>query len=202
MALYFNKAGTYNVAVGRQAGNGIVDSSYNTFVGSLTAATADVTNATAIGYGATVDASNKVRIGNAGVTVIEGQVPWSNPSDRRLKENIIYTPRLGLSFINRLQTVSYNYKADKTKIRYDGFIAQDIEKVMQELNLPFSGLKKSDEGTYSLAYSDFVIPLVNATKEQQQQIDNLEKQLNQLKLLALEIKNLIAAKEPNAAEKK
>jgi flagellar biosynthesis chaperone FliJ len=36
---------------------------------------------------------------------------------------------------------------------------------------------------YSLAYSDFVMPLVNAVKEQQQQIKDLKKQIDELKML-------------------
>lgn len=178
--LYYNQYGNYNTAIGYQAGSSNI-SSYNTFVGynaDITPGT-DFINSMSLGYAATVDASNKVRIGNSAVSVIEGQVPWSNPSDRRLKENILYTNRLGLDFITRLQTVSYNYISDENKTRHDGFIAQDVEKVMQELGVPFSGLKKSFSGTYSLAYSDFVMPLVNAVKEQQIKIENLEKQ-NQL----------------------
>lgn len=46
---------------------------------------------------------------------------------------------------------------------------------MKDLNLPFSGLKKSADGYYSLAYSDFVMPLINAVKEQQTQINALKK---------------------------
>ena len=48
---------------------------------------------------------------------------------------------------------------------------------MKQLGLPFSGLNKSTDGMYSLAYSDFVMPLVNAVKEQQIQINELKKQL-------------------------
>jgi hypothetical protein len=88
-----------------------------------------------------------------------------------------------LDFIKKLQTVSYNYIADNSKTRYDGFIAQDIERVMNDLGVPFSALKKSDDGTFSLAYSDFVMPLVNAVKEQQQQIADLKKQIDELKIL-------------------
>ena len=135
--------------------------------------TGNLSNATAIGANAIVDASNKVRIGNASVTVIEGAVAWSYPSDRRLKENIQVNNYIGLNFINKLQPVSYNYISDNTKVRHDGFIAQDIELVMKDLNLPFSGLKKSSDGMYSLAYSDFVMPMVNAIKEQQKTISDL-----------------------------
>ena len=52
---------------------------------------------------------------------------------------------------------------------------------MNDLKVPFSALKKSDDGMLSLAYSDFVIPLVNAIKEQQQIIEKVESQLQNQK---------------------
>ena len=173
-ALYLNTTGSNNTANGNYALFSNTTGSNNTAIGySANVSTGALTNATAIGANVTVNASNKVRIGNASVTVIEGQVAWSYPSDRRLKENISINNNLGLNFINRLQPVSYNYISDKTKVRHDGFIAQDIETILKELNLYFSGLKKSSDGMYSLAYSDFVMPLVNAVKEQQSIISDL-----------------------------
>ena len=44
--------------------------------------TGNLTNATAIGAGAFVNASNKVRLGNVLVTVIEGQVAFTSASDK------------------------------------------------------------------------------------------------------------------------
>jgi hypothetical protein len=166
LSLNDNTTGSQNTAIGAYAGMTNQVGNQNTLIGR----TADVSvnnlsNATALGYNTIVNASNKVRIGNSSVSVIEGQVAWSNPSDRRLKENIVYSNRLGLDFINHLNTISYNYIADKNKVRYDGFIAQDVEQTMKEKEVPFSGLKKSADGMYSLAYSDFVMPLVNAVKE-------------------------------------
>lgn len=196
-ALYDNTTGGNNTALGYKAGMNNTGGNFNTFLGYQTAASSgNLTNATAIGNGALVDASNKIRIGNSSVTVIEGQVAYTYPSDRRLKDNIIYTDRLGLDFISRLKTVSYSYISDKTKVRHDGFIAQDIEQVMKDLNIPFSGLKKTEEGTYSLAYSDFIMPLVNSVKELKQQNEKLEKQnasilqqLGELKAMVLQAQN-------------
>jgi hypothetical protein len=179
-ALRNDSLGTLNTAMGYAAGLTISSGSQNTFLGFGTDASAEnLSNSMALGFGAIVNATNKVRIGDANITVIEGQVAWSNPSDRRLKEKIDYTSRLGLDFITGLKTVSYNYIADKNKTRYDGFIAQDIEKLMVDLGVPFSGLKKSEDGMLSLAYSDFVIPLVNAIQEQQKQIEDLKKQVQE-----------------------
>lgn len=202
--LFNNITGNYSTAIGYQAGQSSTES-FNTFVGhNADVAIGGYSNATAIGYGSIVDASNKVRIGNSAVNVIEGQVPWSNPSDRRLKENIKYTNRLGLDFIIKLKTVSYNYIADVTKARHDGFIAQDVEAVMNELNIPFSGLKKSADGNYSLAYSDFVMPLVNAIKEQQTEIEKLKNQNHVLSASIEEIKAelLEIKRQKNKAESK
>lgn len=181
-ALFDDSLGVYNTAIGVNSGRKIKNGSYNTFIGYAADATIEsFTNSTALGFNAIVDANNKVRIGDVNVSVIEGQVAWSNPSDRRLKENIVYSNRLGLDFVNSLKTVSYNYIADKNKTRYDGFIAQDIEKLMADLNIPFSGLKKSDDGMLSLAYSDFVMPVVNAIQEQQKEIESLQNQVEILK---------------------
>ncbi len=176
LALINSTLGSSNTAQGASTGAAILEGNANTFLGYSADATGDFSNSTAIGANAKVNASNKVRIGDDAVTVIEGQVAFTIPSDRRLKENIQSNNRLGLNFITRLQPVNYNYISDKTKVRHDGFIAQEVEQVMKDLNLPFSGLKKTAEGTYSLAYSDFVMPLVNAVKEQQQQINDLKKQ--------------------------
>lgn len=175
-ALFNTAGGSFNTAIGGRSGDGIVVGQYNTFAGYNARATGDFMNATAIGANAVVDASAKIRIGDANVTVIEGAVPWTVPSDRRLKENIVQTDNLGLNFISRLQPVAYNYMADKSKTQHDGFIAQDVEKVMQDLKIQFSGLRKSPNGTYSLAYSDFVMPLVNAVKELKQKNDDLVQQ--------------------------
>ena len=63
-----------------------------------------LTNATAIGANAVVNASYKVRIGDAFVTVIEGQIAFSPTSDRRLMEEI-NPVSLGKDFVNDLKPV-------------------------------------------------------------------------------------------------
>jgi trimeric autotransporter adhesin len=198
-ALLNNTLGTNNTAIGFESGNANITGNNNTFLGNQANVSADgFTNSTAIGGNAIVDASNKIRIGNAAVTVIEGSVAWSTPSDRRLKENVTVNNRLGLNFITQLQPVNYNYISDKSKVSHDGFIAQDIEKIIKKLDLPFSGLKKTDTGMYSIAYSDFVMPLVNAVKEQQNQIESLKKENEILKELAARVAALEETKPANS----
>ncbi len=68
-----------------------------------------------------------------------------------------------------------------TKVKHDGFIAQVIETILIDLNLHFSGLKKSSDGMYSLVYSDFVMPMINAIKEKQSIITDLVKKTYKIK---------------------
>jgi len=69
--------------------------------------------------------------------------------------------------------------------RQTGFIAQDVERVAQELNFIFSGVDKpqSKDGLYGLRYAEFVVPLVKAMQEQQMQIEDLKKQVAELTML-------------------
>lgn len=178
-ALNENTIGRDNVAVGYTAGDNITAGSQNTFLGVGSDASANnLSNSIAIGYSVIVNASNKAVIGSSSVTTIGGYGNWSNYSDRRLKENIRYTDRLGLDFILKLKTASYNYTSDSNKRRRDGMIAQDVQSVMQELGVPFSGLVEDDDAqkTLNLAYADFVMPLINAVKEQQVQIEKLKQE--------------------------
>jgi hypothetical protein len=90
----------------------IATGAFNTAIGTGADVSAgNLTNATAIGYGAIATASNQVRIGNSSVTSIGGYAPWSNLSDSRVKKNL-QTNVPGLNFINLLQPVTYNLDLD------------------------------------------------------------------------------------------
>lgn len=195
-ALQSNNTGSYNTAVGTEALWQNTTGTYNTAIGyhaDLPSGTF-FTNATAIGYNAIVNASNKVRIGNANVTVIEGQVNWSVGSDKRLKDDIEYSDRLGLEFINNLKTATFIYKNDPNKKHHDGLIAQDVKQVLEKLGLSFSGLIGSDneEKILNLSYAEFVVPLINAVQEQQKQIESYKSQLQSLQEKVDQIEALLS----------
>ena len=68
-SLLTNTTGAYNTALGNSAMNSNVTGTYNTALGFYAnVATDGLTNATAIGNGAIVDASNKIQLGNTSVT--------------------------------------------------------------------------------------------------------------------------------------
>jgi len=177
-ALYYVTTGSQNTALGGQAGSIIKTGVNNTIIGySANVTVENIGNATAIGYNAIVNASNKIVLGNPNAKTVGGYGAWTNYSDLRLKENIVYKNDLGLNFITRLKPVSFNYKANKNKDRTDGLIAQDVEQVLKELNLDFSGLIIDDDNdkTMNLSYPAFVIPLITAVQEQQKQIEAQQK---------------------------
>jgi len=88
----------------------------------------NLTNATAIGAGATVNASNKVRLGSNFVTVIEGQVGFTAVSDKTQKEN--FQPVDGeevLGKIRGFELSSWNFIGhDPKEFRHYGPMAQDF----------------------------------------------------------------------------
>ncbi len=179
--LYENTTGYNNTALGYLAGSGgapVVGNTVgfsNTFVGANSGPTANnFSNATTLGAGATVNASNKIRLGNASITVIEGQVAYTNASDRRLKQNIRQMD-LGINFIKRLRPVSYELKNSDGRQNW-GFIAQDIEALVGTDKAVLT-IGQDSLRSLGLRYTDFIAPMVKAMQEQQQEIEGLKAKL-------------------------
>ena len=88
----------------------------------------NLSNATAIGNGALVNASNKIRLGNTAVTVIEGQVAFTFPSDKTQKEN--FQPVDGEAVLGKIrgfELSSWNLIGhDPKQFRHYGPMAQDF----------------------------------------------------------------------------
>ena len=137
---------------------------------------------------------NQVVLGNRLTTKYMTNKSWSVYSDRRIKKNIQEDVH-GLDFVMQLRPVTYNYRmipegqsipqeyieANKksneepeiTKLKFSGFIAQEVQEAADKVGYDFSGVQKpeSDEFMYSMSYSEFVVPLVKATQEQQKIIE-------------------------------
>src|SRR6185312_10094730 len=88
----------------------------------------NLSNATAIGAGAVVNASNKIRLGNTLITVIEGQVAYTFTSDRNKKENFIPVDgEAVLEKIRGFELTSWNFIGhDPKEFRHYGPMAQDF----------------------------------------------------------------------------
>jgi hypothetical protein len=55
----------------------------------------------------------------------------------------------------------------KEKIRYTGFLAQEVEKAAKKIGYDFSGVDapQNDKSLYGLRYAEFTVPLVKAVQE-------------------------------------
>ena len=128
-ALFNNTTGVGNTAIGSFALITNTTGNLNTAIGlSANVSAGNLNNATAIGAEAIVNASNKVRLGNTSVTVIEGQVGFTAVSDKTKKEN--FAPVDGeevLGKIRGFELTSWNFIGhDPKEFRHYGPMAQDF----------------------------------------------------------------------------
>lgn len=99
-------------------------------------------------------------------TVVTG-VGWSCSSDENLKTNILSVSN-GLDVISQLRGVTFNWKADADAGQQDGFIAQEVQKVLPQL-------VTTDANGHLSLNKDGILPyLVNAIQQQQTQITALQ----------------------------
>ncbi len=164
------------------------------------ASTAGFGNSTALGAGAMINGINQVHLGNAMIEEIGGYANWSNLfSDSRFKKNV-KEDIAGLEFIEKLRPVSYEEDRQKlyafvTGKVYDGpsipikrsvgFIAQEVEQVMEENSYIFSGVKKpkNENDNYGLRYAEFVVPLTKAVQELSALVESQQQKIAQLESL-------------------
>jgi len=178
-ALRNNTTGNQNTAFGGDAGFAITTGGGNTFLGTWANALAgNLTNTTAIGAGAVVDASNHIRIGDTSITQIGGQVAWSNLSDLRSKKDARDISQ-GLEFIKSLRPVEFRMKDGNGRKDF-GFIAQEVEALLGT-GYNVLGIGADPERMLSLRYTDFIAPMVKAMQEQQKVIEELRAEIAELK---------------------
>ena len=221
-SLYQNVYGKYNIAIGYETMYSNFTGSNNTIIGTYADVTSDFTNACALGYGATVNASNKVVIGNTDIKAIGGQVGWSTFSDGRFKTNIKENVP-GLVFINKLKPVTYQIDLDKydkflgrpdsildrtknqteinKKVIHTGFVAQEVEKAAKEINYDFDGVNhpQNEKDNYSLVYADFVPALVKAVQELSKLNSQKDAKINDLEDRLTKLEAIVNAQQTEVA---
>lgn len=176
-ALYCVQAGVGNIAIGYSAGYNIVNAS----------------DTIAIGFCSTTSDNNgHTAAGNSTMNsfLVEG-VAWSVLSDSRDKTNILQLDdNLGLNFVRNLRPVKFNFDfrqsyVQKCEVEFGtkdgtleqaqesyGFIAQEMENVLKDLNVEFDGLKHTENKLkFRLTYDNLIAPIV---KSLQQTIERLE----------------------------
>ena len=91
-------------------------------------------------------------------------------SDISLKDNITPIPN-ALDKVLQIRGVTFNRNDIEDNPRHAGVIAQEVEKVLPEV------VSEGEDGIKSVAYGNMVSLLIEAIKEQQEQIDMLKEKL-------------------------
>ncbi len=185
----------------------------NSFVGYYAKPnSSSLSNCSSFGYQSVATANSQIFLGAPSLAQLACSVALSVLSDGRYKRNINENVP-GLKFINKLRPVTYNLNVhdldkklgvkedkltaaaadDKEKKLYTGFVAQDVEKVANEIGYNFSGVSKpqNDSDFYMLRYSDFVVPLVKAVQQLSAQNDSLKQSEKSLQSQLEEMKATI-----------
>jgi hypothetical protein len=182
----FNDSGYRNVIIGHRA-NRNCGSQNNVIIGRCAGYANPYGNVIIIGTDVSVTNNYHIVWGNSNNNVyncVWGG--WSYFSDARDKTDIEpLTCDTGIKFIKKLRPVSFNFDnrknyVDKCNFVYGqkdgtlavekkeyGFIAQELEQALEELNITdFSGLKyNEDKDAYRLAYAELLSPLTKAIQE-------------------------------------
>jgi trimeric autotransporter adhesin len=196
------KSSYYNTALGYYAGLQYDLGWNNTIIGAAADGSfAGQYNMVAIGMGTVAPDNSTARIGNTATWSIGGWAGWSNFSDGRYKRDIKENVK-GLDFIMKLRPVTYHLDitglskrlkenqgqewneqmktaiAEKEKMIFTGFVAQEVEEAARQTGYDFSGVDKpgNENSLYALRYAEFVVPMVKAVQEQQQIINELKEQ--------------------------
>ena len=192
--------GVNNIAMGSAAGNNTTSGTKNVMIGvGCNASAADGEEQIVIATTNTSGAGdNTVRFGSDTGTVYisldNSTVTWVKSSDERLKENI-ETSTAGLSFINDLRPVTFDWKKKRDipedmKSNYShvaddapcvgsgkkvhGFIAQEVEAVIANHPEVVEGNSITDidaQGVHSLADGAMMPMMVKAVQELSTKLD-------------------------------
>jgi hypothetical protein len=121
----------------------------------------------------TLDTRNAV---NVYANRFTSDVELNVTSDRNAKDDIRYdVAEKYISLFDRLNPVSFLYKGKEAK-RHLGFIAQDVENILNEIGMPlddFAALSIDDEGRYGLSYGEFVAVLTAKIQQLERKIEEL-----------------------------
>ncbi|HZS44656.1 MAG TPA: tail fiber domain-containing protein, partial [Blastocatellia bacterium] len=199
---FANTTGNNNTFVGNQAGFSNTTGSSNTFIGNSAgppSGTGNLTQSTAIGANAHVTTSNTIVLGTStekttipGTLAVTGLSSFTTlgaagsttlcrnasnqlatcSSSLRYKTNLAPYHR-GLELIDKLRPISFTWKDGG--MRDLGFGAEDVAKI--EPLLVTYNLRGQVEG---LKYDRITAVLVNAVKEQQDQISKQKQQIESL----------------------
>jgi len=121
---------------------------------------------------------------------VESSYSWLTNSDARYKKNITELQESLLKVMS-IRGVRFDLSGDEEVIegkgKYIGFIAQELEEIFPEF------VVTGDDGYKAVAYDKIGPVLVEAIKEQQEQIEAQQQQIDQLMKMVIGMKEQIAS---------
>lgn len=187
----------YGITTFNGTGIGDITNSYGVYIGNDTAAFGSITNTYALYIEDQTDSdtSNYAIYTNAGLVRLNddvgigkdpivaldvvGDINYTgvlvDVSDIRMKYDIqpLQSPLQKLTTLNGF---SFKMKGDEKQSVEYGVSAQDVQEVFPEL------VHQVDtDGTMGVSYNGLIAPMIEAIKEQQKQIDTLQKEVESLK---------------------
>ncbi len=187
-AMYANTQGFENTAAGSSALQAITTGDYNTAIGFGAGLTLETGNNNiyigkyAVNTSTSVD--NEVVIGNGNNNSYKMYASsWTNACDRNLKHAINNIP-IGLNFIKQLRPVEFVYNNANHEEKSLGFIAQEVQQVLVDMNLEKSvDLVTPLNNQYlGLKTTELIAVLTKAIQEQQAMIEHQKIEIEKIKL--------------------
>lgn len=130
------------------------------------------------------------------------RIPWgytyssncTESSDKKVKDNIIdINAEFSTKLINGLSPKSYTFKTAKTPRTHYGFVAQEVEELLNslgtstdEVGLVCKSLPNAPDGEnnhYSLNYTNLIAPMVSVIQQLSSRIEELENKISELNTL-------------------
>ena len=134
-------------------------------------------------YGVRIFSANRggsavIALKNNGEIIANSNITaYGSASDIRLKENI-ETIKDPIDKVQKLRGVTFDYKKDGS--RSTGLIAQELEEVLPEVVYETVDAYDDDNKYKAVRYGNIVGLLVEAIKEQQNEITELKELINKL----------------------
>jgi len=100
---------------------------------------------------------------------VEGSI--YNPSDENLKDNILPVSADEMNDLLKINTVSFFYKKDKTKIKHFGVLAQEVENIFPQL------VNTKNDCYKSVNYQELIPLMLSKIKQMQNEIDELKERV-------------------------
>ena len=142
-------------------------------------------NSTAIGYGAIIQASNQIVLGDSAILTLKcAQQTITSLSDARDKKDIQPLTN-GINFIEKMNPVSFIWNmrdGGKVDIPEMGFIAQELKQVQEETGITVPNLVlETNPDRLEASYGTLLPILIKAVQELSAKVTTLETELSELK---------------------